>query len=117
LEPPIRRRSSCTVTPAGGRATAAARLQAARPGRPSRAAVTVAARLDLIRLTAARRRSFPAVVRRFRFGFCHQTARRARGANRPPTDRLAGGLVNAPRASRRARRARGGGAPPPAGPL
>src|SRR5262245_24791275 len=89
------RHSYCTVTPAVVRTIAAAIVRAALPWRPFRTAVTVAALLDLLLLTAALRASLSAVAQRFRFGFGHETARQALAANLPPPDRLAEGLVNA----------------------
>jgi hypothetical protein len=89
------RHSYSTVTPAVVRAAAAAGLRTALPWQPFRASVTVAALLDLLLLAAAWRSSLSAVVRCCRFGFCHETARRALDANLPPPERLADGLVNA----------------------
>ena len=58
--------------------------------------MAVAPLIDLLLLTAALRSSLSAVARRFAFGFSHETARRALGANLPPVDALADGLVGAP---------------------
>ena len=89
------RRYYSTITPAVVRATAQRGLAAALPWQPFGACVPVTALLDLILLVAALRSSLSAVVQRFRFGFCHETARRALDANLPPVDRLANGLVDA----------------------
>jgi hypothetical protein len=89
------RRSYCTITPATVRATAAAGLQRACPWHDVGSAVPVPALIDLILLTAALCLTLSAVVRRFAFGFCYETARRALDANLPPLDRLGEGLVDA----------------------
>ena len=89
------RRYYSTITPAVVRATAQRGLAAALPWQPFGACVPVTALLDLILLVAALRSSLSAVVQRFRFGCCHETARRALDANLPPVDRLANGLVDA----------------------
>jgi hypothetical protein len=51
--------------------------------------------LDLLLLVAALRSSLSAIVRRFRFGFCHETARQAVAANLPGLAKLTEGLLDA----------------------
>lgn len=102
----IMRQRYSSITPAVVRRTAARGLAAALPWQPYGTTVTVPALLDLLLLVAALRSSLSAVVRRYRFGFCHETARQALRANLPPPQRLAEGLVDAlhgylPRAVRR----------------
>jgi hypothetical protein len=70
-------------------------LRQALPWKPFRQSVAVAALLHVVLLAAALRSSLSAVVKRFRFGFSHETARRALDANLPEPDALAQGLVNA----------------------
>jgi Transposase DDE domain len=94
-EGPTMRHDYCTLTPAAVRSLARAALAAALPWQPFRRSVPVAALLDLVLLTAALGSSLWAVVRRFAFGFSHETARRALDANLPEPDELADGLVNA----------------------
>jgi hypothetical protein len=89
------RPAHCTLTPTVVRATAAAGLQRACPWHDFGSAVTVAALLDLILLTASLCLTPSAVLRRFAFGFCYETARKALEANLPPLDRLGDGLVDA----------------------
>jgi len=84
-----------TITPALVRRTARAALQHALPCRPYGRKVTEARLLDLLLLVAALRSSLFAVVRRFRFGFSHETARKAVRANLPALDPLTTRLVNA----------------------
>lgn len=101
----MRRRYS-TLTPATVRTLARHRLAAALPWKPYGRSVPVTALLDLLLLTASLAASLSAVVRRFAFGFSHETARKALDANLPPLEELADGLVNAlhtalPRAVRR----------------
>jgi Transposase DDE domain len=55
----------------------------------------VAKLLDLLLLTASLGSSLSAVVKRFRFGFSHETARSAVTANLPDRDPLTDGLVDA----------------------
>ena len=57
--------------------------------------VRVGVLLDLLLLTASFAASLSAVVRRFRFGFSHETARKAVAANLPELDELTNGLVDA----------------------
>ena len=84
-----------TITPAVVRRTAQAVLQQALPCKPYGRLVSVARLLGLLLLVAALRSSLSAVVRRFRFGFSHETARQALKANLPTRDRLTDGLLDA----------------------
>jgi len=84
-----------TITPAVVRHTAQAVLQQALPWKPYGRLVTVARLLGLLLLLAALRSSLSAVVRRFRFGFSHETARQAVQANLPDRDTLTTALVDA----------------------
>jgi hypothetical protein len=81
-----------TLTPALARQTAQAVLQAVLPWRPYGTLVTVPRLLGVLLLVAALRSSLSAVVRRFRFGFSHETARQAVAANLPGRDTLATAL-------------------------
>ena len=87
------RQPHCTLTPAVVRATARTALQRALPWAGYGRRVTALRLLDLLLLLAALRASLSAVVRRFRFGFSHETARQAVRANLPDLDRLTAGLV------------------------
>lgn len=87
------RRRHCTITPSAVRSTAREALQAALPWRPYGRLVTVARLLGLLLLAAAVRRSLFALAGRF--GFSHETARKAVGANLPELDALTAGLVDA----------------------
>ncbi len=57
--------------------------------------VTAGKLLDLLLLAATLVSSLSAVVKRFRFGFSHETARKAIAANLPDLDRLTDGLLDA----------------------
>src|SRR5438045_606079 len=89
------RQDHCTITPAVVRHTARQALQQVLPWKPFGQLVTVARLLGLVLLVAALRSSLSAVVRRFRCGFCHETARQALRANLPGQDALSRGLVDA----------------------
>ena len=89
------RRTYCTITPTVVRRSARQALQHALPWKPFGRLVTVARLLNLLLLVAALRSSLSAVVRRFRFGFSHETARQALAANLPTQDELTRGLVDA----------------------
>ncbi|HET8647042.1 MAG TPA: transposase [Vicinamibacteria bacterium] len=90
------RQPHCTITPSVVRSVAGQALQRALPWRAYGRLVTVARLLGLLLLAAALRRSLSAVARRFRFGFSHETARKAVAANLPADlNRLTGGLVDA----------------------
>lgn len=80
------RQDHCTLTPALVRCTAHAVLQQTLLGKRYGRRVSPTRLLDLLLLVAALRSSLSAVVRRFRFGFSHETARQAVAANLP--DRL-----------------------------
>lgn len=82
-----------TITPAVVRLTARTVLQQALPCHPYGRKVTVACLLDLLLLVAALRSSLSAVVRRFRFGFSHETARQAVHANLPDVPTLTEALL------------------------
>jgi hypothetical protein len=57
--------------------------------------VTVRRLLDVLLLVATLRSSLSAVVRRFRLGFCHESARQALNANLNDPERLRQGLLDA----------------------
>jgi hypothetical protein len=89
------RQSHCTITPAVVRRSAQAVLQHALPWKLYGRLVTVARLCGLLLLVAALRGSLSAIVRRFRFGFSHETARKAVRANLPDTPTLTQRLVSA----------------------
>lgn len=90
----MRTAHSTTLTPAAVRALARdARARALPWHRHGR--VTARALLEVLLLVAALRSSLAAVVRRFRFGFSHETARQALRANLPELARLQDGLADA----------------------
>lgn len=89
------RRCYSTITPAVVRRTAQAVLQQALPCKPYGRLVSVARLLGLLLMVAARRSSLSAVVRRFRLGFSHETARKAVHANLPDSATLTAALVGA----------------------
>jgi hypothetical protein len=89
------RHTHCTITPAVVRHTARQALQQVLPWKPFGRLVTVTRLLNLLLLVAALRSSLSAIVRRFRFGFSHETARQALAANLPAQDQLTLGLVDA----------------------
>jgi hypothetical protein len=89
------RQSYSTITPSLVRSTAHAALQQTLPWKRHGRRVTVTRLLDLLILVAALRSSLSAVVRRFRFGFSHETARQAVTANLPDLQRLQQGLLDA----------------------
>jgi Transposase DDE domain len=84
-----------TVTPAVVRSTARQALQHALPVKNYGRLVSAKCLLELLLLVAALRSSLSAIVRRFRFGFCHETARKAVAANLPGQDELTQGLLDA----------------------
>jgi hypothetical protein len=88
------RQSHCTITPAVVRRSAQVVLQQALPWKPYGRLVTAARLCGLLLLVAALRGSLSAIVRRFRFGFSHETARQAVRANLPDTPTLTGRLVS-----------------------
>jgi hypothetical protein len=89
------RHSHCTITPAVVRTTARAVLAQALPWRRVGRLVRVGHLLDLLLLVATLGSSLAAVVRRFGFGFSHETARQAVYANLPDLARLTEGLADA----------------------
>lgn len=89
------RQNHCMLTPSVVRATARSALHAALPWKPNGRLVSVRRLLELLLLVATLRSSLSAVVRRFRFGFSHETARQALNANLPGLDALTAGLVDA----------------------
>jgi diadenosine tetraphosphatase ApaH/serine/threonine PP2A family protein phosphatase len=89
------RRCYSTITPSLVRSTAHAALQSALPWKRYGQRVSVTRLLDLLLLVAALRSSLYAIVRRFRFGFSHETARQALRANLPDSARLQQGLLDA----------------------
>jgi hypothetical protein len=90
------RQAHYTLTPAVVRATARDALTTVLPWQRYGRRVTVTRLLDLLLLVAVLRSSLAAVVRRFRFGFSHETARQAVTANLAGgTQQLQHGLVDA----------------------
>lgn len=88
-------RTYSSITPALVRSLARSALRDALDWKPYGRLVTVTKLLDLLLLLAALRSSLSAVAKRFRFGFSHETARKAAHANLPDLARLTGGLVDA----------------------
>jgi hypothetical protein len=89
------RPSYSTITPSLVRCTTHTALQQVLPWKRYRRRVTVTRLLDLLVLVAALRSCLSALVRRFRFGFSHETARQAVAANLPDLPRLQQGLLDA----------------------
>src|SRR5256885_8237401 len=89
------RKPYCTITPSVVRSAARAALQRALPWKGYGRRVPAGRLLDLLLLLAALRSSLSAVVRRFRFGFSHETARKAVRANLPDAATLTPLLVGA----------------------
>ncbi len=89
------RQVHCTITPAVVRATARDALRRALPWHDYGRRVPAGKLLDVLLLAAALASSLSAVVRRFRFGFSHETARQAVAANLPDRDQLTDGLLQA----------------------
>jgi hypothetical protein len=89
------RQSHCTIRPAVVRSAARDALQRALPWKGYGRLVSSKRLLDLLLLLAALGSSLSAVVRRFRFGFSHETARQAVAANLPGLEALTEGLVDA----------------------
>jgi hypothetical protein len=71
------RQSYSTITSSLLRSTDHAALQQVLPWKRHGRLITVSRLLDLLALVAALRSSLSAVVRGFRFGFSHETARQA----------------------------------------
>lgn len=100
------RQSYSTLTPAVVRATAAAGLQQALPWHDFGTAVPAQALRAAVLLAAALSLTLSAVLKRFAFGCCYESARQALHDNLPPLEQLSTGLVDAlhgflPRALRR----------------
>jgi Transposase DDE domain len=89
------RQRHCTITPSLVRCLAHAALSRAWPWKPYGRLVSVRRLLDVLLLVAALRSSLSAVVRLFRFGFSHESARKAVRHNLPDRDRLTDGLLDA----------------------
>jgi hypothetical protein len=89
------RRDHCTVTPAFVRRLARQALAKALPWRGYGRLATADKILDALLLAAALVSSLSAVVRRFRFGFSHETARNAVASNLPDLRALTEGLLDA----------------------
>jgi Transposase DDE domain len=89
------RRCHCTITPSTVRLAARQALRQSLPWRGYGRLVTVGKLLDLLLLAAALASSLSAVVKRFLFGFSHETARKAVAANLPDLATLTDGLLDA----------------------
>jgi Transposase DDE domain len=89
------RQRHCTITPSLVRSRAHALLSRALPWRPYGRRLSAEALLDVLLLAAALGSSLFAVVRRFAFGFSHETARKAVDANLPGLAELTEGLLGA----------------------
>ena len=89
------RHGHCTITPSVVRSLARQALQRTLDWQPYGRLVRVPVLLDLLLLAAALGSSLSAVVRRFLFGFSHETARQAVAANLPARDELTDGLLDA----------------------
>jgi hypothetical protein len=91
------RHDHCTVTPAHVRALATVALAKALPWKGYGRLATAAKILDVLLLAASLVSSLSAVVRRFCFGFSHETARKAIDANLSSADlaTLTQGLLDA----------------------
>src|SRR5262245_21682368 len=88
------RRSYSTITPSVVHCLARSALEGALGFRDSKRSVTHAQLIDLLLLVAATARTLFAVARRY-FGFSHETARQALGANLTSPEQRTGGLVDA----------------------
>src|SRR5829696_9041917 len=89
------RHGHCTITPAVVRALACLAIAKALPWKGYGRLATAQKILDVLLLAAALVSSLSAVVRRFRFGFSHETARQAVDANLPDLRTLTDGLLDA----------------------
>lgn len=89
------RHDHCTVTPAFVRCLARQALARALPWRGYGRLASARKILDVLLLAAALVSSLSAVVRRFRFGFSHETARKAIDSNLPDLHTLTEGLLDA----------------------
>jgi Transposase DDE domain len=88
------RQRHCTITPAVVRSTARQALRAALPWRDYGRLVTIGTLLDVLLLAAALVSTLSAVVKRFAFGFSHETARQAVNANLTTQEELTNGLLD-----------------------
>lgn len=84
-----------TITPAVVTTHARQSLREVLPYKPYGKRVTQKLLLDVILLAAALGSSLSAIVKRFAFGFSHETARKALDTNLPDLDSLTRGLVDA----------------------
>lgn len=89
------RRDHCTVTPGSVCRLARRALAGALPWQDYGRLATAPKVLDVLLLAAALASSLSDVVRRFGFGFSHETARKAVAANLPGLDALTEGLLDA----------------------
>jgi hypothetical protein len=89
------RRDHCTITPAFVRSVARQALAKALPWHGYGRLATAQKILDVLLLAAALVSSLSAVVKRFTFGFSHETARKAVDSNLPDLDTLTEGLLDA----------------------
>lgn len=89
------RHGHCTITPADVRALARQAMAKAPPWKSYGRLATAQKILDVLLLAAALASSLSAVVKRFAFGFSHETARKAVDANLPALDELTQGLLDA----------------------
>src|SRR3954449_11427244 len=89
------RRGHCTITPATVRSLARQALARALPWHGYGRLATARKVLDALLLAAALASSLSAVVKRFRFGFSHETARKAVDDNLPELGQLTEGLLGA----------------------
>lgn len=89
------RRDHCTITPAFVRSLARQALAKALPWHGYGRLATAEKILDVLLLAAALASSLSAVVKRFCFGFSHETARKAVDDNLPDLDALTEGLLGA----------------------
>jgi hypothetical protein len=93
-ETPVRQ-GHCTVTPAVVRALARQTLAKALPWKGYGRLATADKVLDVLLLACALASSLSAVVKRFAFGFSHETARKAVDSNLPDLPQLTEGLLDA----------------------
>lgn len=89
------RHGHCTITPADVRCLARQALARVLPWKGYGRLASADQILDVLLFAAALASSLSAVVRRFGFGFCHETARQAVIANLPDLERLTSGLLDA----------------------
>lgn len=89
------RHDHCTITPADVRGLARQALAQALSWKDFGRRATATKILDVLLLAAALASSLSAIVRRFGFGFSHETARQAVAANLADLPRLTEGLLDA----------------------